>query len=911
MAKRSVITIIIAVVLAILAAAPLYVDWLWFQSAGLTSVFTTQLLAQLAVGFAGFLVVFGLLYGNFRLFRRFTSNAPISITFTSEGQMVRTTIDQPLNRWVKPVAALIGLLGALALAPQWKTVLLYLNQTPFGRSDPVLGREISFYIFSMPFWQVVLGLLSFVLFLALVGTVALYVAQGTLTIRRGMKRGLSALWRDMVSLGRGAREHIAALFAIWFVLSALRVYLVDMPQLLLGSGGPLYGAGFTAANVRLPYLWILLAGLVLGALLSLWAMRGRAVQKLVGAMGLYIGVTVIGGWLAPALVQALIVQPNELSKERPYIEHHITATQRAWDIENVSEKQLSGEATLTMQDIRENRATINNIRLWDREPLLSTLGQLQEIRTYYDFADVDNDRYTVNGNYRQVMLSPRELNSAALPNRTFVNEHLSFTHGMGVAAAPVNEVTQEGLPKLLTKDLPPTSTSETLNIDRPQLYYGQLTDSFALVNTRAQEFDYPKGDENVYTDYTGSGGVGIGSFLRRALFAWQMGEGKILFSQDLTNDSKILFRRTIGERVRTALPFLQFDSDPYIVVHNGELKWIYDAYTSASQYPYSQPVEGDNYMRNSVKVVVDAYDGTIDAYVAEPKDPIIRTYQKIFPDVFQPLSAMSDELKSHIRYPEDLFAKQARLYTLYHMEEPNVFYNQEDKWDIPRLGVTQRGTTEPIMRHLIMELPGSDREEFILMLPFTPQRKDNMTAWLAARSDGEQYGELVAYEFPKQRLIFGPQQIVGRINQDTKISRQISLWDQRGSRAIQGNLYVIPIEESIIYVRPLYLQSEGGQIPQLKRVILAYKDTIVMAPTLDEALRRVFGAGSGDDSGDEQQRSSPGQPGAGGLSPQQRQLLQQAREAFRSAQQAQQDGNWSAYGDNINRLGDILDQLRP
>src|SRR5437016_3272449 len=456
------------------------------------------------------------------------------------------------------------------------------------------------------------------------------------------------------------------------------------------------------------------------------------------------------------MVQKLVVAPNELVKETPQLASHIAATRRAWGLDNVVTRDLTGEARLTERDIRANRPTIDNVRLWDRDPLLQTFGQLQEIRTYYDFVSVDDDRYWIDGQYRQVLLSPRELNSASLPTRTFINERLTFTHGMGLTMAPVNQVTTEGLPVLFIKDLPPVSTI-SIKLTRPQIYYGELTNQYVFVGTRQQEFDYPAGETNIYTTYKGRGGVPIGSFLRRLLYAFQFGSLKILLSDDIKGNAKVLYRRNIVERATTAMPFLDFDRDPYLTVTDaGELKWILDAYTSSDAYPYAaRASDGTSYMRNSVKVVIDAYDGNVDAYVADPADPVVQTYAKIFGGIFKPISAMPADIRRHVRYPGDLFRIQTQLHATYHMTQPEAFYHREDQWQIPG-AVTNSTNQNPFMRHIIMRLPGEKNPEFIFMTPFTPRGKDNLAAWMIARMDGDNYGKLSVYSFPKQRLVYGP-----------------------------------------------------------------------------------------------------------------------------------------------------------
>jgi uncharacterized membrane protein (UPF0182 family) len=610
----------------------------------------------------------------------------------------------------------------------------------------------------------------------------------------------------------------------------------------------------------------------------------------------------------PQILQRLIVAPNELAKESPQLAHHITATRRAWALDRIVTRDLTGEASLTAADIRANRPTIDNVRLWDRDPLLQTFGQLQEIRTYYDFLSVDDDRYWVDGQYRQVMLSPRELNSASLPTRTFINERLTFTHGMGLTLGPVNQVTEEGLPVLFIKDLPPAS-SVSLRVTRPEIYYGELTDSWVFAGTGQREFDYPSGDENIFTSYAGRGGVRVGGLLRRLVLAAHFGSLKVLLSSDITADSRALYLRNIRDRSRTALPFLAFDGDPYLVVtDSGRLRWIMDAYTATSRYPYAQPLRnGTNYMRNSVKVVIDAYDGDITAYLADSTDPLARTLARAFPGILQPLSTMPPDLRAHLRYPEDLFRLQSEMYATYHMAEPEIFYHREDQWQKPVLSQTGE-RPEQFMRHMIMRLPGEDRAEFIFMTPFTPRGKDNLASWMVARNDGEHYGELLVYRFPKQSLVFGPAQIVNRINQDTEIARQISLWDQRGSEVIRGNLLVIPIEESLVYVQPIYLRAEGGRIPEMKRVVVAYQNRVVMEETFEEGLGRLF-SGWGPVPPQLAGAAPPAVPG-GAVDGRAANLVRQASDMYQQALEAQRAGDWARYGEQVTRLGELLRQLR-
>jgi uncharacterized membrane protein (UPF0182 family) len=628
-------------------------------------------------------------------------------------------------------------------------------------------------------------------------------------------------------------------------------------------------------------------------------------------------------------MQKLLVAPTELTRETPYLRYHILATRQAWGIDSVETRELNGEADLTLADIRANAATIDNVRLWDREPLLQTFGQIQSIRTYYDFIAVDDDRYHIGGQLRQVLLSAREMNTTSLPTRGFINEHLTYTHGMGVTLGPSNAVTSEGLPVLFIKDLPPTS-SIGLRVTRPQIYYGELSNDFVLAPSRQREFDYPagEGDSAAYSSYDGRGGVPVGSFARRLLYAVRFGSLNILLSADLTDRTRILYYRDVSERAQRALPFLLFDRDPYLVITDaGKLVWMLDAYTVSQRYPYARPVGGVNYMRNSVKVTIDAYDGSVRAYLAAPNDPIIRTLTRIYPGLLQPLDSMPADLRAHLRYPEGLFRLQTELFATFHMADPETFYHREDQWQVP--GAPQVGgpvpssesqsASEAFLRHMVMRLPSEPNPEFILMRPFTPRQKDNLAAWMVARNDGANYGKLAVYRFPRQSLVFGPNQIVNRINQDTEVSRQITLWDQRGSEVLRGELLVLPIGGALIYVQPLYLRAQGGRIPELKRVIAAHEGRVAMAETLDGALSALLANGAGvvaaaadtaaraaaDTTGTE----SLGAAGATGAPASVSALVQQAREHYDRARAAQRSDDWATYGTEMRRLGDVLRQL--
>jgi uncharacterized membrane protein (UPF0182 family) len=878
----------------------LLTDYWWFQEIGYDVVFLRPLLTKslLFAGVGG--LTAAVLALNLWFAQRGAVPEPVVVRIGEVSQSVDLT--GTLKRVSRPAAlglALVVGLGAIGLSD---TVLQFLARTPFGESDPIFGRDIGWYVFTLPMLSAAVGVLRSLVTLSLIVLVPVYFLRGDLVL---MPRGLR--------IEPAAGRHLGVLLAGWFLLGAVTLWVVEPAGLLYSETGPLVGASYTDLQVTLPALRLSAGVAVLGAVLALLG-AARAQLGWYAFLGLaaHALVAVLGRGVAPALVQKYVVEPTELTRETPYIAHHLAATRRAWGLDNVEMRDLPGDARLTLADIRANGPTIENVRLWDRAPLLRTFKQLQEIRTYYDFVSVDDDRYWIDGKYRQVLLSPRELNSASLPTRTFINEHFTFTHGMGLTLSPVNEVTPEGLPILFVQDLPPRTTGE-LQVTQPQIYFGELTDSHVFVNTNQREFDYPSGEANVFRSYTGQGGVPMGSLARRAVFALFFGSSKVLLSGDLTSESRVLYHRNIVARVRKALPFLTFDRDPYLVIaKDGTLQWIQDAFTSTTRYPYAfRATDGTSYMRNSVKIVIDAYHGTISAYVADPTDPLVRTWAGVFPGILQPLESLREDLRPHLRYPDDLFRRQNALFTTYHLDTPEEFYSREDQWQIP---VVDRGDgSVPFMRHIIMRLPEEKEAEFIYMAPFTPRGKDNLAAWMVARNDGEHLGKLRVYQFPRQSIVYGPRQIESRIAQNPEISRQLSLWDQRGSQVIKGDLLVIPIETALLYVQPIYLQAEGGRIPELKRVVVAFGDQVVMEETLDAALRALFGT-DGDRAtaitvparGDNLDTE---RPRTGAASPELAAMISEARRRYQAAVNAQRDGDWSRYGEELRQLGALLERL--
>jgi uncharacterized membrane protein (UPF0182 family) len=883
-------------------------EWLWFGSVGYRGVYVTGLRAQASLGAFILGFAFTLLYGNLWVAVSSIASPYIVIGMGGIGTVQPATVRrEQIRRMVGIGCLVVSLMISLAGSSEWMRWLQFWNEVQFGVADPILGYDISFYVFRLPLFDLAQQIAFAVITVALIGSAAAYVLAGALNFTK----------RGGVSVARKARLHLSLLAALFFLLFAVNAYL-QVPHLLTDVDGPgiVPGASYTDVMARMPAARVLLAVALLSTALAVYHAFSTAIWPIPLALGLYL-LTSVSGSLYAAAVQRFVVSPNEQAAETPYITHNIAATRQAFNLDGVRTRNVSGDAELTRDDIARNADTIKNVRLWDHQPLLDTFGQIQELRTYYDFVSVDNDRYTINGELRQVMLSARELNSESLPNRTWINEHLTFTHGYGVTLGPVNEVTSEGLPILFLRDIPPqSSVPADIELKEPSIYFGELTNNYVLVNTRAKEFHYSKGEANVETSYTGADGVRVGGLARRVLFSVGFQSLQILFSNDITADSRILYHRNITDRVTTIADFLRYDDDPYLVVAgDGRLYWIRDAYTTTTRFPYSAPsVDGINYIRNSVKVITDAYNGTTDFYIADSRDPIAGTLARAFPALLKPMDAMPADLRRHLRYPETIFAIQAAIYSTYHMTNPGVFYNKEDQWEIPAIDID---ANPQLMQpyYTIMRLPGESQAEFIQMLPFTPARKDNLAAWMMARSDADRYGQLEVFEFPRQTIVYGPRQIIARINQDQIISPQITLWNQQGSQVIQGTLLVIPIEEALLYVRPLYLRASGGRIPELNRVIVAYKDQIVMEETLEAALDRVFGAGGGArqpriPSTSTSVTSPPGRgqppPSATAPPPIDGAFVARARQHYERAMQAQRDGNWALYGEEIRLLGELL-----
>ncbi len=886
--------ILVVVLLAVPSSIRVLTDWWWFQEIGYQVVFVRQLVTRGDLFLGVFAVTAVLLQLNLSLAQRGIVINPIVVRVgPSTPQLDVSRAVRRLSPWVVLVIAF--LVGVTANA-FWDVALLATHRTAFGVADPVFSRDVGFYVFTLPALSAVLSWLFAIALITLLLILFVYTLRGDVIVRP-----------RAVRIERTAAIHVAAVLATLFLVSAVQLWIVDSANLLYSTTGPLVGASYTDLKATLPALRICaVLAVAAAALVVVGALRNRLPRYALVAVGGYAVVAVLGRGAVPAVMQKFVVAPTELTRETPYLRAHIAATRTAWGLDSVEVRTLVAEAPLTAADLKANAPTIDNVRLLERDPLLQTFGQLQEIRTYYDFVSVDDDRYWIDGRYRQVLLSPRELNPASLPTPTFINEHLTFTHGMGLTLAPVNEVTPEGLPVLFIKDLPPVSTV-SVKVTRPQIYYGELDDDYVFVGTRQREFDYPSGEQDIYSAYSGTGGVRVSGLWRRLLLAARFGTTNVLFSQDITPDSRALYNREIMGRAAKALPFLTFDPDPYLVVAaDGTLKWIIDGYTSTDRYPYAQRLpDGTSYMRNAVKVVIDAYEGTVTAYVAAPSDPLIRTWERIFPGIMKPLDSLPADLRAHLRYPDLIYRIQTGLYATYHMDSPVDFYHREDQWQIPAVNRATGGAV-PFMRHIVMTLPGESQAEYVYMVPFTPRGKDNLAAWMVARNDGAEYGKLRVYFLPRQTLAYGPTQIENRINQNTDISQQVSLWDQHGSQVIWGDLLVIPIETSLLYVQPLYLRAQGGKIPEMKRVVVAYQGEVTMSETLDGALAEVFGAAAAARGGKVAAvAAASAAPASAALQP----LIAEARQHYENAMTAQRAGDWARYGSEIKLLGDLLERI--
>ena len=913
-----------AILLAFLLGSRLlsvYLSAVWFGSLGFSAVYwyIFKLKAALFLVFAVLTIL--LLRGAFRLLEK---------TFAAETLGKRTILvnNQPVEfspeRLVKPVAwvlsVVFGLFYAFSMMRMWERFALYFNQTPTAWSDPIFNKPLGFYLFSLPVYELISSWLITLSFVALCAAIvfSLFTIPGTV-----LKSTKSPSARKPFTA-------VSIALAIFLVIFAWRVYLSRFPY-LWQDHQIFTGVTFTEANYLLPaLLFVAIALLIAAALALVNAFTRRGLRLLVVAIAIPVAVYIVGVVLVPAYVNSFIVKPNELARETPYIEHNIAATRRGFGLEQVELREFPAEPSLAALDLANNRSTLENIRLWDWRALQDTLKQIQTIRTYYDFPDVDVDRYRLNGVTRQTMVATREINVGALPesSRNWINEKLIYTHGYGLTMNTANGFTPEGMPLFVVSNMPVESKSGDIRITRPQIYYGQETNTNVYVKTRQKEFDYPQGETFSSTSYEGTGGIPLGSGLRRLILAWALGDvSKIPFSDDITAESRVLIRRNIRELVNGLAPFLIYDSDPYLVIGNdGQLFWIIDAYTEASNYPYSRHHQVGanrvNYIRNSVKVVIDAYNGTTQFYVFDQQDPLIAAYQSTFPSLFTDASQMRQDLREHIRYPESLIRVQGEVYGLYHTQNAKVFFQREDVWNIgQKIGVDDQGRkqVQPIDPYFVlMQLPGEEAgPEFVLILPFTPTGRNNMIGWMAGRSDGENYGKVLIYNFPESRLVDGPLQIEARIDQNSDLSEQFTLWNQQGSRVLRGHLLVIPIGKSLLYVEPIYLRAESSPMPELRMVVLGAQDRLAYGPTFDDALRSL--------AGDADQQPPPGQttgpepqPTAGEPKPAAspaasqsiQQLVNRAVQEFEEYQRLTAQGKLAEAGQKLEQHKRTLEELK-
>lgn len=918
--------IVLFALFVVLGSADFVTEWMWFESLAVSSVFLTVIWARVGLFAFGALLFLGLFAVNVatarRLARTYTAPprrlAPASpwedLLAQLGGQIGTRGEYAGLIRASIVIAGLFfALLMGLVASGNWLLVLQVANMSPFGTVDPAFGMDIGFYVFQMPAFRALEGWLFTALILVTLSVVGVYALVFTYVL--GVNWAQVGTW-----LPRAVKGHLLSLAAIGFMLIAAN-HILDLFDLVRSTRGAAYGASYTDLTAQ-RWAQYILAIAALGAAVLCVANSAASGFRLaiIGASVWGVALVLVGG-VFPALVQNLDVKPNELDRERPYIAANIQHTRQAFALDRVEEIEFPAEDAVTSAAMDTEEATVENIRLWDHRPLLQTYNQVQAIRQYYQFLDVDVDRYTLDGKYRQVMIGARELDTERLPAeaRTWVSRQLQYTHGYGVAMSLVNVISQEGLPELTIRDVPPVSP---IPIQRPEIYFGENTNHYVIVRTNTQEFDYPRGDEGVFTTYNVDAGVPVGSWLSRALFALKFQDPNMVLNTALREDSRLLYRRNVAERTREIAPFLRLDPDPYIVVADGGLYWIQDAYTVTDRYPYAQPYRPPdrrrpfNYIRNSVKIVTNAHDGSMRFYVTEPNDPLIQTYQRVFPAIFSPVEQAPRAIREHFRYPEEFFRIQADMYRLYHMNDPRVFYLREDVWAFPQeIFYDQRQPMDPY--YVIMRLPGEVRQEFIIMLPFVPSTRDNMIGWLTARSDEPNYGRLLVFKYPKDKLVFGPLQLETRIDQDPTISAQFTLWGQAGSSIIRGNLLVIPIGRSNLYVEPIYLQGTQSPLPELKRVIVATGNRIVMEPSLEEGLARLFG------------RAAPGAPQIPGIpsapaptapqipglppapAPVQTisQLAAEAQQTFNRAQEALRAGDFARYGEELRRLEDTLNRL--
>lgn len=922
-----VVMVIVVILVLLIGCAGFLTNWMWFDSLGYEKVFWTKFLSQLEIGVPVFLAAMLLV----RIYLK-----SLKKHYFIEVESHEIPDEKRLNKISWGMSVVFGLLvGLTAGASTWMDFRQFANATSFGLKDPLFQLDISFYVFKLAFLtkanNIVLGIVVGVVIITLLYYGILITVrtpdmfewepeepEGPETsgenaipfTRKYRKKPSEKRTLDLNNSNMIQLLHIASgkltLLGIVFYLMVAMDFLMRQFDLLHVHTGAVYGAGFTDVNVKLWVYRLIMVLSIVGAVTLCHHMHRKEPKKLVRIPIAIVAVGLLGGVVSFA-VQNLLVSPDEINKESKYLERNISYTRHAYGLDNIKVEEFPAEQNLNQQAIRDNSQTITNIRINDYEPVQDFYNQTQSIRQYYDFNDVDIDRYNIDGEQTQTYLAAREINESKISS-TWINRHLKYTHGYGAAVSRVDAVTASGQPDIIVKNIPPESEAKDTDITRPEIYFGELTNDYVIVNTDEQEFDYPNGNENSYSTYKGKAGIKL-NLLNRILFSVREGSMKLLVSSNVNSDSRIIINRNIKDRVEKLMPYLSYEKDPYMTVVNGKLYWIVDAYTTSSYYPYSEPYSGEvgstNYIRNSVKVVVDAYNGDTTFYVVDQDDPVARTYQKIYPTLFKDVKEMPEGIRKHIRYPNSLLKIQAGVYTKYHMDQVKVFYQDEDLWDIAhQIYGTEEKEMDP--SYFIFELPDEKKAEFINMIPFTPKSKQNMTAIMMARNDGNRYGQLLVYKFPKNKTVYGPMQIEAQIDQNTEISKEFSLWNSSGSKYRRGDLFVIPINNSIMYVEPVYLEASNQAIPEMKRVIVAYGDKIAYESTLEDALADLFGE---DENGGQSQSASASSGKNNSGKSNTKELIQKANEAYENAVNAQKSGNWKKYGDYLDELEKYLNQL--
>lgn len=909
--KRRSLTALIVILVAVFAtlstAVAFIIDYKWFTELGYTQIFLKEIITKSKVGIPIFIILTALLFIYFKTLKSIYNKKMLEIESDN--------ISKRYDKWILLFsAALSALLSLLITNSLWYKILEFTNATSFNTKDPVFSKDMSFYIFKLPLLESIYSVgvtsLFIIAFVTILFFVGLFLLKGQSRVIQDFREGrlsVRYIYDELVNL---ASKQIGIMLGLLFILISFS-FVLKTYTLLYSPRGAAYGASYTDLKVTLSvYRISVVLSLISAVLVIIAGFRKKIRLALIGP-GLLIAVLILGN-IVELGVENFIVSPNQLTKEEPFILDNIKYTQLAYGLDKIEEKDFPAEQNITAESLENNKTTIDNIPINDRGPTVSMYNSLQGFRRYYEFKNIDVDRYNIDGEYTQVFLSARELNQEKIDDRskTWLNKHLKYTHGYGLAVSPTNKVNEVGQPELIVKNIPP-QTNTDLKITEPRIYYGELTDDYIITNTKTKEFDYPEGDNNKEVTYKGDAGIPL-NFFNKILFAVKQGSPRILLSNDITKESRIHIDRNIVDRVKKIAPFLEYDNDPYLVIDEGRLYWIIDAFTISNRFAYSEPMDEQskhNYIRNSIKVVVDAYDGDTNFYQVDREDPIATTYGKIYPGLLKDMSEIPQGIKNNIRYSNTMFDVQSEVYRTYHMENPNVFYNKEDVWQVANEKQNGKEENKKITSgYIITKLPDREKEEFVLMVPYTPREKDNMVSWLAALNDGEDYGRLIVYKLPKQKLVYGPMQIEKRIDQDTEISKELTLLDQQGSNVIRGDLLTIPIDDSLMFVEPIYLESTGEErnLPEVKRVIVAYGDKIVMKESLRDSLNEIFNL---KDEKAPEENKKPQQENNIESGQIDGNLVREANELFKSAEQAQKDGNWSEYGKLLEQLRETLKQL--